>query len=316
MQNKQKEIPASEERSSSEILRSLIAQLVKVTFFALAALIVVLVGTRAWFAANNRVEAEGAQIQVRNSPIRLATTGERQEPEETYLKGANGEMLEDGTEFLYSMDGQTGTYHYTENGTIALRLNEQKTVSPGATGEVTFYIIPSQNGELSTTVYLQLAGYQVVSGAAKEVPDNPILKTLLNGHILLFRECVDGVYSNWLGSDTEKSIPIVVENADVETPIGITLYWVWPLRYQNMEKLVNVEQNPGDRIYSEWMERQKGQNSLNPINNIDFCYNDIFLAEKDSELSDPIVQDNAYNLADEFIGTNAEYLYLSIRTAP
>lgn len=315
MQNRQNKVSTPEERSSSEILRSLIAQLVKVSFFALAALIVIFVGTRAWFVANNRVTADGMQIQGRNSLIRLATTGSRQRAEEEYLKVANGEKLPDGQAFLYPKQGQTETYYYTEDGAIALRMNGQKEVSPGATGKVTFYIIPSQNGELNTTVYLQLAGYQVVNGAAQEIPNNQILKTLLNGHILLFlnhegEDEGEDVYSGWLGSDVSKPIPISIPDAEQDTPVAFTVYWIWPLRYENMVPL------SGDETYTNWMEEQIDANRLTPISGINYCYNNIFLAEKGSDLSGRDDKDNAYNLADEFIGTNAEYLYLTIRTAP
>lgn len=298
MQNKQTKPLAPGERSSSVILRSLIAQLLKVTFFALAALIVIFVGTGAWFAANNQVEAGGAQIQGRNSLIRLATKGDRQDLEKTYLRGPNGEMLSDGT----LLDGQAEAYYYTENGTIALRLNGQEEISPGAAGEVTFYIIPSERGELNTTVYLQLAGYQEGDGI---VSNNPILNTLLNGHILLF--CGTD-YSNWLGSDETKAIPISIKNAQPGVPAAITLSWIWPLRYHNMVTL------PSDTKYRDWLDTQKVAN--NQIESIAYKYNHIFLVKNNSNLEDDDVKDDAYNLADEFIGTNADYLYLTIRTSP
>lgn len=304
MQNKQNKTSAPEERSSSDTLRSMIAQLVKATFFALAALIVIFVGTRAWFVANNQVAAEGAQIQARNSLIRLATKGDRQDSEIAYLKGPNGEGLLDGT----LLDGQAENYYYTEDGAIALRLDGRNEISPGATGQVTFYIIPSEDGELNTTVYVRLAGYQVVNGKAQEVPNHPTLNTLLNGHILLF---YGKGYSQWLGSDVTKAVPISVENAQQDTPIEITFSWIWPLRYHNMETLSI------DETYKKWLSEQNEKNSLRPIQeDFSYEYNDIFLVKADSDLEADDVKDDAYNLADEFIGTNADYLYLTIRTAP
>lgn len=294
MEKRQNSDPVPPVKTSSEIVNSLFAQMLKTLFFALAALAVISFGTIAWFAANSRTQAEGASISAQQNVIRLATKGDRQVPEETYLELADGETEPIAGE----------TYYYTESGTIALRLeSELNTFFPGAEGEVTFYIIPSSAEASEITIYTHLAGYQETESGVEQV-NSEILDALLNGHILMFYK------DEWLGSGVTKEINVSIPENSKDKPVPVTLSWEWPARYKNMAEVSS------DSTYRQWLENQNTEGLTPMQEDFSYGYNNVFLAKRDAELADPTVRNDAYNLADEFIGTNAQYLYLTIRTAP
>lgn len=294
--------------SSALLLRQLVMQLLKILLFILAALAVLIVGTRAWFVANSQVAATDTGISARQERIRLATKGAYQLPETRFLH------LESGSEFLYGQE----TYYCAEDNAIALLLDHQAqaVVSPGAGGQVTFYVISGSNDAQTLRLYVRLAGYRGIwqNGEVTDVEpvSNAVLTTLLNGHILLFREKRSG----WLGSGEVKEITVRIPENSGNIPVPVTLYWTWPARYR--EDVVPLAAS--DPAFGQWLE---AQNTLTGTawsgttdNAADYGYSGMFLAYMDTNLENPQAQDDAYNLADEFIGTNAQYLYLSIRTAP
>lgn len=304
-----KEHNAESAESSALILNRLIAQLVKNLFFILAALAVLIFGTRAWFVSNSRVEAADAGVSARQERIRLATKGVRQDPETRFLK------LDDG-----SPPDKADTYYCAEDNTIALRLDEQAVVSPGARGKVTFYVISGSDDAQTVRLYVRLSGYREIEQNGEvtdvEAVSNAVLTTLLNGHILLFREEDSEGRSGWLGSGEAKEITVSIPENSKDIPVPVTLYWTWPARYR--ENVLPLAAS--DSAFGQWLT---AQNTLNPTNwggnsdnTVVYGYSGMFLADMDANLTNPQAQDDAYNLADEFIGTNAQYLYLSIRTAP
>lgn len=296
-------------RSQQDVLKAFKKELLKTTFFLLATLTVLVYGSRAWFASNSRVYSGTASVSAQYEPVRIASKGVRQSSEQSLLK------LPEGTAYQKPVDSDT--YYYTENGEIALRLSEEYIVSPGASGSIDFYIIPTRDGAMTVTLYLGLVGYaESKTGDVERVQDD-VLDALLSGHILLFDTYDGRYYSDWLGNlgtsgFLDNSITVTLPENTIEgEPYHVSLYWIWPLRYENM---VEDLYKPGSREYTERFLRfieEQTQNITNvPGTNSDYSYSRIFLTKGPLDS-----RTKAYNLADEYIGTKANYLYLTIQTA-
>ena len=297
-----------------EQLKRFWIELLRSGIFTLAALAVLVFACIAWFTANTRVHSKTASITSQHEIVRIATKGVRQTPERTFLK------LSEGTS--YTADGET--YYYVETGDIALRLSEEYIVSPGASGSVTFYIIPTHDGSMTATLYLELAGYKETEGENSEQKsaarvNDPVLNALLSGHILLFNKYENNHYSEWLsnnstGDSWNNTITITLpDDTKKDEPYPVTIYWIWPLLYENMKKDLYAEASEEYTArFSPFIESQI--ENMEKIDGTSYYYSRIFLA-KEGNISNLDERTKAYNLADEYIGSNADYLYLSIQTA-
>lgn len=308
----------SASHSQKDTRKKLIAELIKTSILVLSAFAAIVLGTIAWFSSNTKVDSGGIMISHQYDTIRLATKGYRQNAEERLLKLA-GEKLPDGTPYP---NADNPTHYVTEGGEIALRLSSQEVaVSPGANGEITFYIIPNRDGPQTVTLHLSLAGYQEVKAEDGKITGSEIndivLSSLLSGHILLFESHENGLYSEWLPTDSVSTgganyqITVSNQNAVKDKPLEIKLYWVWPLRYQNMAKDFG-------NVLDSFIAAQASQENLHLISETNnYRYSQIFLTKSvDLTSADPESRSDAYNQADEYIGKKADYLYVTIGTNP
>lgn len=290
-------------------------ELWKTGVFVTAGLIALIFGAIAWFVSNSRVQSETVSVSARHEVVRIASKGSRQEPEQSFLS------LEAGTEYSY----KGTTYYYTESGEIALYLSEEYVVSPGATGVAEFFIIPTHDGAMTVNLHIGLAGYKEnivdeTSARVERVTD-PILDALLSGHILLFENYENRHYSGWLSNEDtggilNNTITITLpEDTKKGEPYPVRIYWIWPLRYENMLLDLYEDQNAEyTEHFHPFIEDQASKQNMSQISGIDYYYSRIFLT-KEAELNDKDSRTRAYNLADEYIGSNADYLYLTIKTA-
>ena len=280
-------------------------QLWKSMFFSLATVVVVAIASIAWFVSNSKVNSSVASVSAGFDPIKLATRGHRQQAEIDNLKHGDGD--------LYEYAGKT--YYYTKGGAIALRLSgDNNEVSPGSKGMVEFYIIPG-GGASSVTLQIGLGGYGADESDENTVKpiNNSVLNALMSGHILMFDNYDDnGVYSDWLFQDNNSSIfnnaiTIDLSGRPEGVPVPVNLYWIWPLRYENMANDFN-----DDRVKNFIIE-QAGAEAMTDLNE-NYRYSRIFLTNQ-SELIDDVARSKAYDLADEYIGSNAQFLYVTIQTS-
>ena len=286
--------------------------------FVLAALAVLFFIGLAWILSNSRVTGGTVSVGVQSNIVRLASKGYRQKAEMDSDMG-----LQDGTALDYNND----VYYYTEDGEIAMRLSEEYYVCPGARGSIDFYIIPVSNGARTVTLYFELDGYQKnESGKAVPVTDQP-LEALLRGHILLFENYENGFYSGWLPDNYSDGIlhnTITVtlpEDAQADVPYPCTIYWIWPKRYENIishrpdkNDLFADNSDEFRDIFLPFVEAQASAENTGWIGS-DYSCSSLFVSNI-WPLEGAEDRSKAYNLADEYIGTNADYLYLTIRTSP
>lgn len=288
-------------KTLSKETRGLYSSLLRSLFLCFVAFFAIVVATAAWFVNNSSVNSGGVSISHQNENIILATKGERQQKEESLL------MLPGGFEKI--IDGDT--YYCTDDGEIALRLaKDETTVSPGSSGEITFYVIPENSGSQSVSLYFSLYGYEEdeEKNSGDRINDI-VLSSLLCGHILIFENHGENGYSDRIPGSLSSSgglsyrISRINENATAGVPWAITLYWVWPLRYENMKDDYNNQLN-------SYIVDQS--TDLSRIDGTEYYYSQIFLTKNEYVGDD--VKSKAYNQADEYIGNKANYLYVSIQT--
>ena len=285
--------------------------------FLFAALVTVVLASFAWFAMNTGVAGTTSSVSVRKHVTRLASKGERLTEE---VKGLN---LSVGEPFHYEDE----TYYYTEEGEIALRFGEEQSIFPGARGQVDFYLIPGENSVREVKLCIGLKGYRYAEEETDTaVPaDDEVLELLLGGHLLLFERYENGFYSGLLLDTQGEEFPhnsltvTLPEEAEADVPYPVRIYWVWPGRYEN---LISHRTGKGDlfapndeefeHIVLPFLQLQNEQGSKVPGQS-GYSYNALFLAGVwPPETTES--REKAYNLADEYIGTNTDCLYLTIST--
>lgn len=280
----------------------LYSSLIRSLFLCFVALFAIVTATVAWFVNNTSVNSGTAQVSADFEPLKLAVLSKdsRQEAEKTVLK------LLDGKTFT---DKNGNEYYYTDKETIALRLEKNGyEVSPGAKGKIEFYVIPG-GSSTNVTLQIELGAYGEDENKNINPINNSILTTLMKGHILFFDNYENGMYSGWLlkkngnnGYANEITIDLTGKEAGV--PVKVDLYWIWPTRYEN---LVKDFDGSDTRIFAESQTE-----SMIVIPN-GYRYSYIYLTNKES-LENVAKRSEAYDLADEYIGSNAQYLYLKIHT--
>ena len=271
------ELTAEEYRQKAQKQIELLKNQWKIFFrtgiIVVAAVIVMIVASIAWFVSNTRVDATGVAIRPADMPFDLAAAGTKSDASAdrgmydellTVSPGASREI--DGKKY-WSTDGS----HTSICWAVTPESNMNNTgeagkptgIEPGSYGKMTFYIIPNKDGPLKVTLDLVLTGYQIADNKKneenvtkndlKEVTD-PSLQQLLEGHVLLFAgyDEAAGCYKGWISrdagewsmrpdSETEAAVLEVKSgkltwnntNAKKNTAYPVTIYWIWPERLES-----------------------------------------------------------------------------------
>lgn len=307
----------SKKRGLSKETKELYTSLGRSVFLCFVALFAIATATVAWFASNSRVDSNVAPVSAGFKPIKLAVSERdvRQIAEQEKLNLFEGEKLKD-EEGNVITDAEGKFYYYTNTGTIALRLDKNNyEVSPGTSGKVIFYVVPNTS-DASITLHIGLAGYgEDINGQVKLINNDKVLNALINGHILLFDDYSDETgYSNWLfdSNNNQESIyhnSITIDFTQNSTDIiPVDFYWIWPTRYQNYVSDFN-ESTKQEIIY---FANKQAINMQSTNNN--YRYSCVYLSDKE-DLSSDGNRSEAYDLADEYIGGNAQYLFLTIQAS-
>ena len=226
-----------------------------IMFAALVAIIIVCI---AWFVSNNKVTISGTRVQSAGSEFELAAAAK---PDSESSAGVYDKLLDvqRGTEtsiesqkFL-ATDGSHTSITWAITDDSNMNNNTEDGIEPGASGQMTFYIISQKNGPLSVTLDLMLTGY-TGEETAETLSDlqkaNEKAQQLLKGHVLLFAgyDSAANSYKGWISEDADPwsmtldyerergvlsraengKLTWSVQNAEKGTAYPVTIYWVWP----------------------------------------------------------------------------------------
>ena len=271
------ELTAEEYRQKAQEQIELLKNQWKIFFrtgiIVVAAFIVMIVASIAWFVSNTRVDATGVAIRPADMPFDLAAAGTKSTASAD--RGMYDKLLTVSPGASREIDrkqyGSTDGSHTSICWAVTPESNMNNTgeagkptgIEPGSYGKMTFYIIPNKDGPLKVTLDLVLTGYQIADAKKNEenVTKNdltevtdPSLQQLLEGHVLLFAgynekaRCYKGWISEdageWsmrLGSETEAAVLESKSgkltwnntNAKKDTAYPVTIYWLWPERLES-----------------------------------------------------------------------------------
>lgn len=196
------------------------------TFFrtgpiVIAAAIVMIAVSIAWFVSNTKVDATGVQIRAAGSEFDLAAEAKTDVESATgaydnLLPVSPGAKLSIGDKiFGYTGEGKTSiSWAITDDSNM--QNNKDLGIEPGSSGKLTFYIISHKDGPLSVNINLTFTGYHVegwnstaATNTAVNLSDlkelDKTTQQLLEGHVLFFAgyDEKSNSYKAWISDDAE-----------------------------------------------------------------------------------------------------------------
>lgn len=343
-QNQRKLDNSIKEKTSDELLEEIAVnkrKLKRSFVFAFVALIAVIALGIAWFMSNSKVTSTGTSVSAQDDRLfELASVGKRQTAEASYLKDESKKnILSAGVERTYAYYIENGTevqkeqkYH-VGTGSLAWYLDSQESILPGANGKLEFYIIPKKDDVKSVTVSFDINGYvyttkgnenkRVVKSA------NTTLQNLIQGHILFFQQLDDVYgYQKWLKADESFVIEAPKDGSfQKDVPYKVTIYWIWPQYFRNY---VYTQKSTQGDLFTDAASQTGGSDYarintfINSQRTVETSQNKLFYDESstvqvESDINKNMAQNTLdqcskyYNKADEYIGTNAKYIYVGIK---
>ena len=335
---------AEEHRAAA---KAMLSTFLKTGIIMTAALIVILAISIAWFVSNTNVRSTSMSIAANNGQrFYLATKKEDSQGVYDNYSQTNSNLQEALKYFKRISSGtvqelpkfQIGTttiigsdnieYIVGDADGISLMVNSTSNVKnttqndyvgPGSRGEMTFYMIPTVEGENQVNITVSLAAYGLSKPNNGEVTaqlvDNGQLSKILCGHMLLFQgKDAQGHYAKQieptLGEDG--TIRFTFAKTDewvINQPIEITLYWIWPYRFENLVypgQPYSVFQTSGDAQTEllKWVNRHKDY--------IAYTNESLSDAKADMTNADFSKWSSGYNRGDQLIGDNVAYFIWTI----
>ena len=339
-QNQRKQDNSIKEKTSDELLEEIAVnkRKLKQSFgFAFVALIALIALGIAWFISNSKVTSTGTSVSAQDDRLfELASVGERQKAEASYLLDESQKsILSAGAEKKYASYIENGTevrkeqIYHVGTGSLAWYLDSQESILPGANGKLEFYIIPKKDNVKSVTVSFDVNGYvyttegDVDKRAVKS--EDTTLQNLMQGHILFFQQLDDvNGYQKWLKAD-ESFVIEAPKNGSFkkDVPYKVTIYWIWPQYFRNY--VYTQKSTQGDLFTDAANQTYARINTfINSQRTVETKQNKLFYDESgkvqvESDINKNMAQDTLdqcskyYNKADEYIGTNAKYIYVGIK---
>ena len=327
--------------------KAMLSTFLKTGIIMAAALIVILAISIAWFVSNTNVRSTSMSIAANNGQrFYLATkkedsqgvydnnssTNSKLQEALKQFKRISSETVQELPQFQIGTTTITGSdnieYIVGDADGISLMVNSTSNVKnttqndyvgPGSRGEMTFYMIPTVAGENQVNITVSLAAYGLSKPNNGEVTaqlvNNGQLSKILCGHILLFQgKDALGNYVNQiepaLGEDgTIRFTFTKKDNWVINQPIEITLYWIWPYRFENL-----VYPGQPDSVFKTSGDVQNG--FLDWVNahkqNIAYTNESLSDAKADMSNSDFAKWSSGYNRGDQLIGDTIAYFVWTI----
>jgi hypothetical protein len=221
----------------------------------LAALVAILLLSTAWFANNSQVSADAVQVAADYTDFKLLTKGDRNGLYDTDILqnlfsaitlGQAATGATPSVNWLVSEDSSFGNYSQ-EDVDFTKADRKDYAIEPGASGELTFYIVPSVSGTQTFNLNLEITPYaatvdaQNTITAAKEVgvsgskdATDGYARQFVAGHLLFFLEskASDGTIDyTWL---QDGDFDVEIQDAEADQEYEYTIFWIWPQVFSQM----------------------------------------------------------------------------------
>lgn len=227
---------------------------IKSGLFVFAALFVIAFASIAWFVNNKNVKSGSSAIKAIDGSFEIAAEGTLTDKgtfddklSATVTQGT--EVTIDGKNYVKSDSNHTAiSWAMTADSNIGNLGEDGVGIKPGATGKITFYILPIKSGEMHVKLDLSMLGFDDDNKVADDAAC-----MLMEGHILLFAgyDNESDTYSGWISKDADTWELTLDDGTDAEphqsvlmrTEEGnliwsaevtegkaypVSIYWIWP----------------------------------------------------------------------------------------
>ena len=260
------------------------------------ALVIILFASLAWFAANNRVGGTSSAISAKAARYSISGPADGQ-----------AGKYDDKVASLESNDSLNVSATYNLNN-----FTSGGSLRPGSYGELQVTVTPVAGDVRDITLTIER---NIALRTSATITNTDDLANLFRGHILFFRgRDENGYYSDPVLDDklTIEASEFCAEGSSTTTvPVTITLYWVWPSQFSSyvLTGQINYSKNlfasTTGTGYSELLAKinESGGWFFSSTEGIPEVKHDMSSADLETCAE-------AYNSADEVLGTNAEYLQI------
>lgn len=208
-------------------------------------------------------------------------------------------------------------WQMTENANLNNYDENDDGIEPGSNGKISFVVTPKVDS-IGLTFQLEVVGYVSGTGADQSLVMTEVarsdIKDYLSGHILMFKDYNNGLYSDLITSDENGIHSFDWTFNGKNIPTTISIYWIWP---EHLSNLVNVYEN--NAVESEHIFLESESDSYNDvIQNICTYPQYYFWINATSETLQNLTEEkiiNAYSTygglydsADNEIGAGVDYL--------
>lgn len=358
-QNNSKPHTAEEYRKSAQAhlnaAKTMFLTFVKTGVIMVTGITVIIVFTLSWFVSNTSVTGSHTSISANDGKRYLLAT-KASEQQGIYDDSSSYNILLNALKYFnrvssktevvqglpeFSSGASSSTYENYIIGdaeNISLRVNTTSNVNnvdngdnqynhigPGAKGKITFYIIPLVDGDNTAHFTISLTPYEIDNKGTAKASSNEALIKLLYGHILLFNAIDnDGYYSDQIIPEvSDEKVTFAFSKTHSWTkdnPVEITLYWVWPYRFENIVypgqkdsifKEERIDANDPYNMYCKWMNEHQNMIVYKNENQ-----SEISFSQPSSSMTnaDFVKWSQGYNKADQLIGDKVAYFVWTIST--
>ena len=260
------------------------------------ALVIILFASLAWFAANNRVGGTSSAISAKAARYSISGPADGQ-----------AGKYDDKVASLESNDSLNVSATYNLNN-----FTSGGSLRPGSYGELQVTVTPVAGDVRDITLTIER---NIALRTSATITNTDALANLFRGHILFFRgRDENGYYSDPVLDDklTIEASEFCAEGSNTTTvPVTITLYWIWPSQFSSyvLTGQINYSKNLFSGVDSTGYTML-----IEDINTNSTRYfsvkPDVISINHDMSSADLETCAEAYNTADEVLGTNAEYLQI------
>lgn len=327
---------AEKKTDKPKTIKELRRQQIQNIALAMVALFALLAIGLAWFVNNTRVSAGGVQIAAEGERFELACRGTAAG---VYDKNFNNEILGEtktiNEKIYYTTSGGKTDISWFVNGESNLQnQSERNTLRPGASGSLSFSVIPVAQDLGTMHFTLKMIPYtdaantdedavKIGESYYKPINENTRAYELLKGHLLFFgsNDLTEG-YSEQMSMDTvyTDGADDFFHNSSTEPTLhrDYTIYWIWPGLFRQF-----IDQTGNNRLFG---------NSTNQAAMLDYIqqHPGEFFSQNTGEWSeddtlpvlsagmssaDLTVCSDFYNNGDETIGSTVRYIELKLTAA-
>lgn len=223
-----------------------------ILLFTTVIVVMLAIGTVAWFASNRRVQGESLAVTQKDGDFELMVRGRGGYSDEILPLDESYARVEDGeTELITSSTKQSIQWLVTPEYNIGNYEEDPENtgILPGSYGKLIFWVVPKDVETLQLSFRLKLMPYrrnwndetgeeEDPTLIAEDADDYDELYGYLRGHIHFFRykgddpagEAVaeeEAKYSSHIGDSFTEDIVFSRVDGELQ-PYPITIYWIWP----------------------------------------------------------------------------------------